>query len=108
MIIDKLDRKSSLSGHGSGSWVSRWEKSEGPPLLLCVRHCSRDTARAWDKDIIHPLRKGPGGNMTRVHYELLCLGAPNHVIVLTTSRWVRVPGFQDFRLLLREEISEHE
>lgn len=32
--------------------MSRREKSERLPLL-CVCHCSRDTAPTWDKDIIH-------------------------------------------------------
>lgn len=54
------------------------------------------------------LHRGPGGNRTRVHYESLCLWAPNHVIVLTTSRWVSDPGFSGPQTIVSEEISECE
>lgn len=94
--------KGALSGEGFRNYVSRQEKSKRFPLStlpLCVCHCSRDTAPTRDKDIIHPPAEGTRRKHDPGTLLIALFVTPNHVIVLTISRWVRVAGFQDLKLL---------
>lgn len=75
----------------------RSQKDSPFPLFFCVCVPLFQRGSSWtrDKDIIHSLAYGMRRKYDPGTLLIALFVTPNHVIVLTISRWVRVPGFQD-------------